>query len=85
MRQRYTSDVRTTLDIDGSVLAELKKLQQRRRISLGQLVSELLARSLTEEQAASAPAPFQWRAEPMGARVDLEDRDAVQQLLDEGR
>lgn len=85
MRLRYTPEVRTTLDIDGSVLAQLKKLQQRRNTSLGRLVSELLARALAEETADSAPLPLDWRAAPMGARVDLEDRDAVQQLLDEDR
>lgn len=81
----YTSDVRTTLDIDGSVLAQLQKLQQRRNTSLGQLASELLARALAEETAGSDTAPLEWAAAPMGARVDLEDRDAVQQILDEDR
>ena len=85
MRSRYSPDVRTTLDIDGTVLAQLKKLQQRRNTSLGRLASELLARALADEAADTEPAVLEWRAAPMGARVDLEDRDAVQQLLDEDR
>lgn len=77
--------MRTTLDLDGSVLAQLKKLQQRRNTSLGRLASELLARALADELAESAPAPLNWHTAPMAARVDLEDRDAVARLLDEGR
>lgn len=88
--RRSTSDVftdnircmRTTLDLDGSVLAQLKALQRRRNTSLGRLASELLAKALAEEEAAAPPA-FAWNVQPMGARIDLEDRDALALLLDE--
>jgi hypothetical protein len=71
---------RTTIDIDAGVLRELKRRQRREGKTLGQLVSELLAVSLREakEQARG----LQWKARPMGARVDLEDKEAVRRALD---
>lgn len=85
MRPRYTSDVRTTVDIDDSVLEQLKKLQQRRNTSLGALMSELLARALVVEGSDAPPEPLTWTSAAMGARLDLEDRDAVLDLLDGDR
>jgi hypothetical protein len=73
---------RTTIDIDAAVLRELKRRQRREGKSLGQVVSELLAVSLREGQGP--PANFRWTARPMGARVDLEDKEAVRRAL-EGR
>jgi len=73
--------VRTTLDIDGTVLAQLRERQRREEKTLGQLVSELLATAL----AAGAEAPsatLVWRSQAMGARVDLEDRDELANLVD---
>lgn len=53
---------------------------------LGRLVSELLARQLAERGRRPAPAPrFAWTSRPMGARVDLSDRDAVLDAMDEPR
>ena len=37
---------RTTVDIDASVLRELKRRQERERKTLGQLISELLAKAM---------------------------------------
>ncbi|MCY3763341.1 MAG: antitoxin [Gemmatimonadetes bacterium] len=70
--------MRTTLDIDDPVLRELKRLQVKEGKSLGRLASDLLARALKEDatQDAAAP-PSQWIAKPMGARVNLSDKDAV--------
>jgi hypothetical protein len=65
------------------VLRELKRLQKRERKSLGQLVSELVAAALAREGAREpAAAPFAWTARPMGARVDLEDKEAVRAALE---
>lgn len=74
--------MRTTLDLDSSVLDQLKERQNLQNKSLGQLASELLAKALADEAASAAPAPLAWTAQPMRARVDLQDRDAVQQVLD---
>jgi macrodomain Ter protein organizer (MatP/YcbG family) len=73
---------RTTIDIDAAVLRRLKERKRREGKTLGQLVSELLARALREE--APARSVLDWTSRPMGARVDLEDKEAVSRAL-EGR
>ncbi len=74
---------RTTVDIEASVLRELKRLQKREGKSLGQLISELVAAALAhEEEVPQEGRPFQWTSRPMGARVNLEDKEAVRAALD---
>ena len=74
---------RTTVDIDAPILRDLKRLQKRERKSLGRLVSDLLAQALGP---GGARAPdrhaFNWISRPMGARVDLRDKEAVRAVLD---
>lgn len=74
---------RTTVDIDASVLRELKKRQERERKTLGQLISELVAKALESESDASASPPFSWVTRDLQPRVDLEDKDALWSILDE--
>ncbi|MCC6192883.1 MAG: antitoxin [Burkholderiales bacterium] len=76
--------MRTTLDINDPVLKELNKMQRRERKSLGKLVSELVSRSLAKARAGAGEtaAPFVWIAKPMGARVDLADKDALPDAMD---
>ncbi|MDX6698127.1 MAG: hypothetical protein QOE65_1524 [Solirubrobacteraceae bacterium] len=74
---------RTTLDLDPSVLRELRSRGRSERKSMGRVASELLARALMREDDAGAPRPLGWVSRDLGApRVDLEDRDAVRDLLD---
>jgi hypothetical protein len=74
---------RTTVDLDASVLRELKRLQKRCKKPLGQLISELVSAALAREAAtAEEPPPFVWISRPMGARVDLEDKEALRAALD---
>lgn len=73
---------RTTIDIDASVLSELKRRQRREHKTLGVLVSELLARALADEAAAPPLAELQWVTQPMMAKVDLQDKDALAEVLD---
>ena len=77
--------MRTTIDIDDPILKDLKRLQRREGKSLGRLVSDLLARALAEERrGAPPPAPeFRWISRPMGARVDLSDKDALLDAMDD--
>jgi hypothetical protein len=72
---------RTTLDIDASVLRELKRRQRREKKTLGQLASELLARALAEDADSQLP-PLNWPSRDLKPRVDLEDKDAVWAILD---
>jgi plasmid stability protein len=74
--------MRTTIDLDPGILRDLKTRAKREGKSLGRVASELLAASL-DASTAPAPAPFTWASRPMGARVDLEDKEAVRQLVDE--
>lgn len=74
--------MRTTIDLDPGVLRDLKARARREGKSLGRIASELLAAGL-DADPADAPAPFSWAARPMGARVDLEDKEAVRRLIAE--
>lgn len=77
--------MRTTLDIDDPILQDLKQLQQREGKSLGRLVSDLLAASLAaQREGPVAPPAFAWNHQPMAARLDLRDKDAVLDALDAG-
>ena len=76
---------RTTIDIDDTVLAELRELQRREGRTLGSLTSELLAGALTARRCANGtPRPaFTWITRPMGTpRVDVDNSAAVQAFLD---
>jgi hypothetical protein len=74
---------RTTIDIDPQVLRELKKRQRRQGKTLGRLVSELLTTALARDEPQPSSA-LAWTSRRMGARVDLEDKEAVRRALDEG-
>ncbi len=65
--------VRTTVDIDASVLRELKKRQERDRKTLGQLISELLAKAMESENDTTAARPFRWVTKDLQPRVDIDD------------
>lgn len=76
--------MRTTIDIDDPILRDLKRLQQREGKSLGRLVSDLLAQSLANRRKAEPEPPaFQWISRPMGARLDLLDKHALLDAMDE--
>lgn len=73
---------RTTLDIDSSVLDQLRRRARAEQKSMGQVASERLAVALADPEHADT-APFRWVSQDMGApRVDLEDKDALWRLLD---
>jgi len=73
---------RTTLDLDAAVLRELKRRKRGSGKSLGQLASELLAGALHEPAPAPARATLHWRSARMGARVDLDDPEAVRRATE---
>jgi hypothetical protein len=74
---------RTTLDIDTSVLEELRARQHREGKTLGRLASELLATALQETEADEDEQPFHWRSHHMGKpKIDLEDKEALWAILD---
>ena len=74
---------RTTLDLDPSVLQELRRRSRREGKSMGQVASEVLAGALAERGPRPAP-PFEWISADLGQpRVDLEDKEALRAILDE--
>jgi hypothetical protein len=74
---------RTTLDLDASVLSELRRRGRREGKSMGQVASELLARVMAEGVDRPAPA-LEWRTDKLGVPlVDLADEEAVREVLDE--
>lgn len=77
--------MRTTIDIDDPILKDLKRLQRREGKSLGRLVSDLLAVALATHQSSSQPAApaFKWIARSMHARIDLADKHALLDAMDD--
>jgi len=73
---------RTTIDLDPTVLRELKRRAHREGKSLGRVASEVLGAALEREAPPTPPPPLAWSARPMGARVDLEDAEAVRRALE---
>ena len=71
---------RTTIDLDAAVLRELKRRKRTSGQSLGQLASELLAGALREPRPTHEG--LSWRSARMGARIDLDDKEAVRRALD---
>lgn len=86
MRPDVTSRImpRTTIDLDPSVLRDLRRRSRDQGRSMGQVASELLARSLREEESRTAPEEeLKWVSRDLGRPVvDLEDKEAVRSLLD---
>ena len=74
---------RTTLDIDPSVLNELRRRGEREDKSMGQVASELLAGALAEPGLQAGAQRFSWTSGDLGApRVDIEDKEGLRLLLD---
>ena len=85
MRPMVASRImRTTIDLDATVVKELKRRSKGAGKSMGQLASELLATSLREHDGRRRDAlGFAWIAKDLGRpMVDLEDKEAVRALLD---
>ena len=49
---------------------------------MGRIVSDLLAEALASRRKAKTPVRFEWNTRAMGAKIDLEDKEALYQLLD---
>jgi hypothetical protein len=80
----HQSTMRTTVNIDDPILKELKAVQKKEGKSLGRLISDLLAQALGERKSAQRPARSAvWISKPMGARIDLSDREALYEAMDQ--
>jgi hypothetical protein len=75
--------MRTTVDIDDPILKEVKALKRKEKLSLGRIVSDLLALGLKARVSARGkPRPPRWISRTMTARVDLADKDALWAALE---
>ena len=76
--------MRTTIDLDPTVVKELKRRSKGAGKSMGQVASELLASSLREQTGRPRnPDALTWIAKDLGRPlVDLEDKEAVRAVLD---
>lgn len=73
--------MRTTVDIDKTVLEELKERARAEQKTLGALITEFAMRCLAEK--TKEPRPLRWHSQDMGTPfVDIEDKDAVWAILD---
>jgi hypothetical protein len=75
--------MKTTLNIDDSVMARLKQEAARRGCTMSELVESALRRLLSETKAASVLPPLPV-FDSGGAMVEIADRDALYQAM-EGR
>jgi hypothetical protein len=76
---------RTTLDLDRSVLEQLRRRAASERKSMGQVASERLAVGLGEPAPGEA-SQLRWPTKRMGKpRVDLRDKDALWKALEKQR
>lgn len=73
---------RTTINIDPTVLRQVRRLARSQGKTLAQVVSELLAIALGTYNRAAPVSELPWNAKAMRARVDLEDKEAVQEALE---
>ncbi len=74
---------RTTLDLDRSVLDQLRRRAAREKKSMGQVASEALVQALAEPAASARPAPVDWVSRNLGPpKVDLDDKEAVRRIMD---
>jgi hypothetical protein len=73
---------RTTIDLDASVLEQLRHRAAVEHKSMGQLASERLAVALRE--SADKATPLRWPSKRMGkTSIDLQDKDALWNALGE--
>jgi hypothetical protein len=73
---------RTTLNLDASVLREVKRRAKDQGKSMGEVISEIVRPALARRNPAGALAELRWRTARMGpAKIDLEDKVAVRQTL----
>ena len=74
---------RTTLDLDASVLHDLRRRGQRERKSMGVVASELLAGALADADPPPQDTELRWTTADLGTPlIDLEDKDALLGALD---
>lgn len=74
---------RTTLEIDDTVLGELRTRSERAHKSMGRVVTEILATAFAEGEAGSEPkTKFVWHTQDMKMLIDIDDKEELYRVLD---
>ena len=74
---------RTTLNLDPTVLRELKQRGAREGRSIGDVASDLLASALQGQRDDHGVPAFAWSSAELGVpQVDLDDAEAVRRALE---
>lgn len=74
--------VRTTLNLDAAVLAELKRRASKEGRSLGELASCELEKAFKADRPARQWPPEGWVSQDMGALFPVDDTRALWDFLD---
>lgn len=74
--------MRTTIDLDPTVLRDLRQRARQEGKSLGRVASEVLSAALERDAPVAPVPPLAWSSRPMGVRVDLEDPEALRRAMD---
>ena len=78
--------MRTTINIDNPILREVKKVAEKRGLTVGRVVSDLLADALHDVGRAAPQGgdsePFRFITKRMGSLVDIDDVAAVLDAVD---
>jgi hypothetical protein len=78
-----SSIMRTTIDIDGPLLDEIRRIRDQEGKSMGQVVSDLLAQALASRRDQSTePTQLRWTARSLGAQVDFNDKEALYRRIE---
>jgi hypothetical protein len=74
---------RTTLNLDASVLREVKRRAKQQGKSVGDVISEIVGPALAKSGRTGEAPELRWQTARMGPpKVDLEDKEAVRQALE---
>ena len=76
--------MRTTVDTADPILEDVRRVQREEEKPLGAVVTELLAEGLAARRGRRGPAlePFEWPAQDLRPRIDLDDKETVRKILD---
>lgn len=77
------SHMKTTLNIDETVMKRLREEAARQGRTMSELVEAGLRRFLSESAAPSGPLPELPGWESGGSRVDVADRDGLYRAMEE--
>lgn len=86
MRDAHCTSIRcmrTTINVDGPVLRELKRLARSEKKTLGAMLSELLAEALAgRRKGPPRPGKLAWHTTGGGLLIDLTNKERLWEVLD---